>query len=44
VKRATFWAHSVEGRPREAWQTLEEHLQAVAERAAAFAAAFDSAE
>ncbi len=44
MKRATFWAHSVEGQPREAWQTLEEHLRAVAERAAAFAAAFDSAE
>ncbi len=32
-----IYAHSLEGLPTERWQTLETHLAAVAERAAAFA-------
>jgi len=37
-----FYAHSLEGRPPSEWQPLDEHLKKVAEKAAAFAAAFDS--
>lgn len=39
-----FYAHSLEGRPEDAWQGLAEHLHGVAERAAAFAAHFGAAE
>ncbi|WP_300162729.1 CRISPR-associated endonuclease Cas3'' [Solidesulfovibrio sp.] len=35
-----WYAHSVAGLPQEAWQTLPEHLHAVAKRAAKFADAF----
>jgi CRISPR-associated endonuclease/helicase Cas3 len=33
-------AHSLPGQPPEKWQPLDEHLQAVAEKAGEFAAAF----
>ncbi len=39
-----FYAHSREGKPRAEWQRLEEHLQAVAERARNFGAQFQSAD
>lgn len=35
-----IYAHSVEGRPHDEWETLEQHAQAVANRAALFAAPF----
>lgn len=38
------YAHSVAGRPKDAWQTLGAHAANVAERAAAFARPFDSAD
>lgn len=37
-----YCAHSLPGRPREAWQLLEEHLGQVAERAGLFAKPFAS--
>ncbi|MFA5343074.1 MAG: CRISPR-associated endonuclease Cas3'' [Kiritimatiellia bacterium] len=37
-----YYAHSKEGQPRAKWQPLDEHLQAVAEKAREFAAEFDS--
>lgn len=36
----TIYAHSVEGRPLSEWETLEDHAQAVAARAALFATPF----
>ena len=41
---SSVYAHSLEGLPTERWQTLEAHLAAVAERAAAFAQPFGSGE
>ena len=38
------YAHSLKDAPPERWQPLEEHLRAVAEKAAAFAAQFSSAD
>jgi CRISPR-associated endonuclease Cas3-HD len=35
-----FYAHSLEGEPVAKWQTLEEHLRGVAERAESFACEF----
>ncbi|MBW1950860.1 MAG: hypothetical protein JRJ18_15220 [Deltaproteobacteria bacterium] len=35
-----YYAHSLEGRPAEDWQPLEEHLKNVAEKARLFADAF----
>lgn len=35
-----IYAHSVDGRPRSEWETLEDHAQAVARRAAGFARPF----
>jgi len=37
------WAHSLQGKTREAWQPLQQHLDNVARRAAEFAAFFSSA-
>ena len=37
-----FYAHSLEGRPKEEWQLLEVHLRNVAEMAAGFANYFDA--
>ena len=37
-----MYAHSVAGRPKDAWQTLDAHAAHVAERAAAFAHPFGS--
>ena len=39
-----FYAHSKEGRPKEEWQLLEEHLKSVAEKAEKCAAKFQSAD
>ena len=39
-----MYAHSVAGRPQDAWQTLGTHAANVAERAAAFARPFGSAD
>lgn len=39
-----FYAHSVEGRPPEEWQRLENHLKGTAELAAGFASAFGAGE
>ena len=39
-----FYAHSLEGRPEEQWQELEEHLRWVAELAACFASKFSASE
>lgn len=39
----SFYAHSVEGRAKSDWQTLQEHLQAVGELAAIRAAKFGAA-
>ena len=39
-----FYAHSRDGRPPATWQPLEEHLRAVARRAAEFAAQFSSSD
>ena len=38
------YAHSKEGRPPEEWQELDDHLRGVAERAANFAADFQSSD
>lgn len=38
------FAHSLEGKPKSQWQGLVEHLRNVAERAAAFAQPFESAD
>lgn len=38
------YAHSLEGRPVEEWQPLEEHLENVAEMAAEFAKPFGGQE
>ncbi|MGB3477934.1 MAG: HD domain-containing protein [bacterium] len=35
-----YYAHSLEGRPREEWQRLEDHLKNVAELARQFAEPF----
>ena len=35
-----YYAHSLDGKPPEDWQSLEEHLKNVAEKARAFAEAF----
>lgn len=35
-----LYAHSLSDRPKEEWQTLEDHLSGVAERASGFASAF----
>jgi CRISPR-associated endonuclease/helicase Cas3 len=35
-----FYAHSIEGKPEDHWQTLEDHLCNVAEMAGNFAAKF----
>ncbi|NIA30903.1 MAG: CRISPR-associated helicase Cas3' [Actinobacteria bacterium] len=39
-----YYAHSLEGRPKEEWQPLEEHLIGVAEKAEAFASVFGARE
>lgn len=39
-----LYAHSLEGKPEKHWQPLEEHLLGVAQKAAKFAEAFDSAD
>ncbi len=39
-----LYAHSLEGRPESEWEGLEAHLDAVAQRAGEFAAAFDAGE
>lgn len=39
-----FYAHSVDGRPPDEWQRLEEHLKGTAELAAEFAAEFECTE
>lgn len=39
-----YYAHSLKERPESEWQQLQEHLDNVADMAAEFAAAFDSAE
>lgn len=39
-----IYAHSVDGRPRSDWETLEDHAQAVALRAACFAKPFGGEE
>jgi CRISPR-associated endonuclease/helicase Cas3 len=38
----TYYARTVEGKPKSAWQTLPEHLDRVADRASAYANAFGS--
>ena len=40
----TYYAHSLEGRPENEWQTLEDHLKGVAENARLFAGTFDAAD
>jgi len=40
----TFYAHTFAGRPPEEWQSLEDHLQNVADLAAGFAKAFGAEE
>jgi len=39
-KDTIYYAHSLEGRPQEEWQRLEEHLKNVAELARKFAEPF----
>ncbi|MBX3436375.1 MAG: CRISPR-associated helicase Cas3' [Planctomycetaceae bacterium] len=39
-----FFAHSLEGRPPDDWEPLEDHLRAVAHLAARFAQKFDAAD
>jgi len=39
-----FYAHSIEGKPVDEWQGLEEHLKETAEKAAQFAAEFGCGE
>lgn len=36
------YAHSLPGKSKDEWQPLDEHLQAVAEKAREFASAFGS--
>ena len=38
----TYYARTVEGQPKSAWQTLSEHLDRVAQRASTYANAFGS--
>jgi CRISPR-associated endonuclease/helicase Cas3 len=40
----TYYARTVEGQPKSAWQTLSEHLDRVAQRASSYANAFGSRE
>ncbi|MBI5874024.1 MAG: CRISPR-associated helicase Cas3' [Candidatus Omnitrophica bacterium] len=42
--RKQYYAHSLEGRPKEKWQLLEEHLQNVAKQAKKFASVFGAGE
>lgn len=44
MKVPGFYAHTLEGEPPTKWQTLEEHLRGVAERAESFAATFGAGE
>jgi CRISPR-associated endonuclease/helicase Cas3 len=37
-----YYAHSLEGKPKEEWQKLEDHLFEVAEKARTFAEPFGS--
>jgi len=39
-----YYAHSIEGRPPEEWQPLEDHLKNVADMAAEFARPFGGEE
>jgi CRISPR-associated endonuclease/helicase Cas3 len=39
-----YYAHSLDGTPPEDWQSLEEHLKNVAEKARTFADAFGAGE
>ncbi len=39
-----YYAHSLEGQPKEKWQPLDVHLKNVAEMAGKFASAFQSSE
>jgi CRISPR-associated endonuclease/helicase Cas3 len=39
-----YYAHSLPGRPQEDWQSLEEHLRNVTEKARHFADAFGAGE
>lgn len=39
-----FYAHSLEGKPPEEWQLLEDHLIKTAQQASDFASAFDASE
>jgi hypothetical protein len=39
-----YYAHSKEGKPREEWHRLEDHLRAVAEKARDFADDFGAGE
>lgn len=43
-KEMIFYAHSLEGKPVDNWQRLEDHLKSVAEMASRFARAFSSAD
>lgn len=43
-KEKSFYAHSLEGRPVDNWQPLDDHLMHVAEMASRFAGAFSSAD
>ncbi|MEN6472487.1 MAG: CRISPR-associated endonuclease Cas3'', partial [Syntrophaceae bacterium] len=43
-EKVVFYAHSLEGKPPEEWQRLEDHLQQVAKMASGFASVFDSAD
>jgi len=42
--RNKFYAHSLPGRPKEEWQSLEEHLRNVAKLARRFAGPFGAGE
>ena len=44
MKAPGYYAHTLEGEPPDKWQTLEEHLRGVAERAESFATAFGAGE
>lgn len=39
-----YYAHSLDGRPQDEWQSLEEHLRQTAQKAGGFAAHFQSQE
>jgi hypothetical protein len=39
-----YYAHSLKGKPREEWQTLESHLKNAAELARKFAESFGAGE